>query len=218
MPVRHAVKQGDCILSIASQYGFYDWKFVWNHADNAELRERRTDATLLAAGDVVVVPDPRPKTLNLATGAVHRLVVHRTPVALRIQFLDIEEEPLAGRAYELSFSGITLDGQTDGNGWLEKEIPATQRKIALILAMGDGKPTKGPRYEWDIHVGHLDPLTEPSGLMQRLANLGYWPADEASEEILPYAVCAFQADHGLEMTGEVDDKTKDKLKEIHGGF
>jgi N-acetylmuramoyl-L-alanine amidase len=192
---------------------------VWNHADNAELRKQRTDATLLAEGDVVTVPDPRPKTLNLATATVHRLVVHQTPAALRILLLDIDEEPLASRAYELSFSGITLEGQTDGKGWLEKEIPATQQKITLVLGMGDGKPSKGCRYEWDIHVGHLDPLNEPSGLVQRLANIGYWPTEAgSSEEILPYALCAFQEDHGLEMTGEVDDKTKDKLKEEHGGI
>ena len=219
MSVRHVVKQGECMLSIAAQYGFSDWELIWKHADNAQLREQRAEATLLAEDDVVVVPDPRPKTLNLATGAVHRLIVHQLPTMLRIRLLDVDESPLGGRKYELSFGDKCLTGQTDGDGWLEQRVPVSQQRFNLVLGLGDGEASAGARYAWDINAGHLDPLDTPSGLVQRLANLGYWPADEdADDDDLPYALRAFQEDHGLEVTGESNDDTTAKLREEHGGI
>ena len=67
-------------------------------------------------------------------------------------------------------------------------------------------------------IGHLDPVDTDSGLQQRLSNLGYWPTGEDSTAALPYCLRAFQEDHDLEITGEANRPTYDKLKEVHGGI
>ncbi|MGC9973362.1 MAG: LysM domain-containing protein [Bryobacteraceae bacterium] len=53
MPV-HVVKQGDCMSSIADQYGFF-WETLWNHERNAQLKERRKNPNVLMAGDPAVL-------------------------------------------------------------------------------------------------------------------------------------------------------------------
>jgi hypothetical protein len=218
MPGRHRVAQGECILSITAKYWFSEWKPVWNDAANSELRKKRGEPTILQAGDVVVLPDQPPKTWPVATGTHHRIVVPRVHAALRIQILDIDETPIANAAYELSFGEATLTGETDGEGWLEHQVPATEQDFLLALSMDGGSPSEGARYEWELKAGHLDPIDLPRGISQRLANLGYWPTEhQLARKILPYALRAFQEDHGLEVTGELNDETKDKLKEVHGG-
>ena len=42
----HEVKQGDCMASIADEYGFF-WKTIWHLAENSELRRKRTDPYVL---------------------------------------------------------------------------------------------------------------------------------------------------------------------------
>jgi N-acetylmuramoyl-L-alanine amidase len=62
----HNVVQGDCVLSIAEQYGFF-WETVWNHPSNAELKKKREDPAILYPGDVVFVPEKRLKDCLLYT-------------------------------------------------------------------------------------------------------------------------------------------------------
>jgi N-acetylmuramoyl-L-alanine amidase len=56
----HTVKQGDCISSIAHETGFF-WETLWNHPDNAKLKQLRKNPNALLPGDVVSIPDQRVK-------------------------------------------------------------------------------------------------------------------------------------------------------------
>jgi peptidoglycan hydrolase-like protein with peptidoglycan-binding domain len=68
----------------------------------------------------------------------------------------------------------------------------------------------------------MDPITEPSGVRARLANLGYRGVSddnvgaEWNEPGLVYALSAFQRDQHLEVTGTLDDATRDALQERYG--
>ena len=59
----HSVAQGETIQRIAKQHGIANWRAVWQHPHNAELRARRRDPNVLAVGDEVFVPDPEPTSL-----------------------------------------------------------------------------------------------------------------------------------------------------------
>jgi len=72
-----------------------------------------------------------------------------------------------------------------------------------------------------FNLGHIDPITEISGVQGRLANLGMYsgPIDGESSQELTEAIRAFQRKNlsESEATGLMDDKTRDKLKQLHGG-
>jgi hypothetical protein len=75
----------------------------------------------------------------------------------------------------------------------------------------------------EIRIGHLDPVTEKSGQIARLNNLGYGAGDiePSNEELFKSAVEEFQADHNIrtgagKVTGICDARTQAKLKDSHG--
>jgi hypothetical protein len=57
----HTVAEGECLHSIAKDHGFL-WEALWNHEKNAELKKNRSDPERLQAGDVVFMPDLKPKS------------------------------------------------------------------------------------------------------------------------------------------------------------
>src|SRR5690606_17426642 len=52
----HRVAQGECLSTIAHRFGLESWKVLWDHPENAPLRERRKSPHVLLPGDVVAVP------------------------------------------------------------------------------------------------------------------------------------------------------------------
>ena len=72
-------------------------------------------------------------------------------------------------------------------------------------------------YTFDLR--HLDPTSEISGLQGRLRHLGYpvGPADGTLDPRGEEALRAFQSEHGLDVTGELDQATQDKLRERADG-
>ena len=53
----HAVKQGDYFAKIAKKYDFSDWRTIYHHAGNAELKQKRLDSNILHPGNKIVIPD-----------------------------------------------------------------------------------------------------------------------------------------------------------------
>ncbi len=245
MPSQHTVQPGDCILSIAHEYHL-PWEKIWNHPDNADLKNKRKDPNVLLEGDVVHIPDPVQKTISVPTGARHRVVVKRQVVKLRMRVVvDLgpkpapapppapppadrrnitEEDPPPDNsartdearknlAYKLTIDGVTIEGTTDGDGYIDCEIPARAHSGQLVLAPGTPDET-----EVALNLGHLDPVTEITGVKQRLRNLCFDCGDLTPEENddLATALRAFQAKRGLSVTGKIDQATRDDLVKQHG--
>jgi hypothetical protein len=73
------------------------------------------------------------------------------------------------------------------------------------------------RREVKLSLGELEPLTEVTGVQARLANLGFEPGP-VDGELGPRTQAALQvqAQHDLDPTGNIDDKTISALKKRHG--
>jgi len=206
----HVVEQGECIESIAAEHGLF-WETVWDHPDNAELRRLRGDFNLLLPGDRLFIPDIRPKDDSGVTEQRHRFRRKGVPSKLRIVLEDEDGKPIAEQPYWLEINGEISSGTTDGRGAVEHTISPKARR---------GKLYVGPRrdLEYSLELGHIDPITEVSGVQARLNNLGFQcgPVDGMLNSVTRATIERFQQEHGLEATGDLSDATRDKLREVYG--
>jgi hypothetical protein len=216
MTFTHVVKQGDCLLRIAVQYGFADWRTIYEHGDNADFRKKRPNPNVIFPGDKIAIPDKDEKALDVPSGAKHRFTVKLLHTMLRVLIKDENDEPLAGKQFELKLGGETYEGATNGEGILEQKVPETDEEGELTVWATDDK--EAARYFWNVRVGHLDPVEEVHGVQQRLNNLGFYCGDADGEmsEDLRLALRGFQDIAGIEKTGAIDDATRSKLVEMHG--
>lgn len=215
----YVIRPGDDLSSLAARNGF-DPEEVWDDDHNADLRARRPDPEVLAPGDVIYLPEPAETACHLAAGTSNR---YRAVVPKRRVDLVLTaggSEPFANEPYEVRGLRRPISGRSDGQGAVTLELPAHLRQVELFL----------PEQETSVilRIGHFDPETTNSGVRTRLANLGYLAArdvappafrsvaGETSAHELAAAVRAFQRDHGLDDTGELDDGTRASILQAHG--
>lgn len=238
---QHTVRQGESVESIAHTAGHL-WETVWEASENAELRDLRKTAHVINPGDVVFVPDPEPRTESLATGRKHVMRRKGMPSKLTIRFL-LGGEPRANAAYTFVIDGEERTGSTDGDGWLRESVHPLARRADVRFTLDpeddpdhleepadDDAAHEGPEppepepdqpieevFHFDLR--HMNPSSEVSGAQARLHLLGYGvngidgQLDDATRE----ALCAFQTDFELDVTGEIDDATQAKLVEFTDG-
>lgn len=204
MPKKHTVRLGEEIASIAFQYGFRP-EVVWEHPDNAALRRQRENGHVLQEGDVVIIPDLRPKSAPAATGRVNTFRRRGVPEKLRLQLLD-GDTPRANLDYLLTVDGVSTEGRTDAQGRIEIWISPAARSGKLLI---------GENEEIDLKLGHLSPVTTEAGLRARLKNLGFLDDEAADAEALARGLRAFQQHFGLEPTGAANDETRQTLLDVH---
>jgi len=213
MPV-HEVQQGECLAGIADQYGFSDWRTIYNHANNSEFRRKRINPNVLFPGDQIFIPEREVKYESAATERRHRFQARGLRQMLRIAVQGPDGQRLAGEEYELVVDRHEYRGMTDEAGLLEEQIPLHARNGKLVV---------GP-YSWEIGIAELNPAEADtsdagvSGIQGRLLNLGYdvGPVDGVLGPRTENALKAFQKDNALEATGSIDDATRSKLIEVHG--
>jgi N-acetylmuramoyl-L-alanine amidase len=201
--------------SLAARYGFPSGKVLHDHPDNAELKKKRPDPGMLQPGDEVTIPDRKGKQATVKAGRTHAFEVKRPRRTLRLELRGKDSKPISGASWSVQDrEGQQLAaGTTDGGGRLEARLPATEAYVILEVA--------GMLYE--VRLGGLDPLEEEgkavlSGVRSRLRNLGYDPGQDGDGDLanLTAVLEAFQRSEGIEITGEPDRTTLDKLREVHG--
>jgi hypothetical protein len=202
--IQYTVKQGDCINSIADAHGF-QWEKVWNHASNAEIRRSRKDPSVLNPGDVVHIPEKEARWENRSTDQRHKFCRKGVPAKVKIQ-INRNDEPRANEPYTLDIDGKLARGQTDGEGMVEMKIPP--RAVRGELRVGTG----GEMEIFQFRLGAVDSIDTPDGARQRLFNLGYDSSQESFEALLQ----SFQAKEQLQVTGQLDQATQDRLKQRFG--
>lgn len=203
----HVVEPGEHLAAIAASYGFFGFDAIWGHPDNAELKELRGSPHILFPGDRLFIPDRTTHEEELATSQVHRFRVKEAKMAVRIDVNDLVGEDMANRVCLLEIDHESVEVSTDGDGIIDHEVKVTFR--GGLLTVGD--------LSFHIQVGHLDPITEPTGQMERLRNLGFVARSGANDyATLIDAIETFQSQHRLKVDGVCGSKTRQKLLEEHG--
>jgi uncharacterized Zn-binding protein involved in type VI secretion len=205
-----AVRQGECISSIAKDTGHF-WDTIWSYPLNKELKQRRADPNVLLPGDAVFIPGRRSREASGSTDQHHKFRRRGEPAMLRLRVLE-NGRARANEAYELDIDGRVFSGTTDAEGMLAHPIPPDARNARLIIGGG------AIRDEYVLNLGQVDPVDELTGVQARLANLGYdcGPIDNRLGSQTKWAIEQFQANHQLAPTGEPDEATRQKLVEAYG--
>lgn len=208
---QHTVAQGDCMMSIAEEYGFL-WQTLWNHPDNAELKRIRKDPNILFPGDIVAIPEKNRREEEAPTGKRSEFVKKIGRAQVRLRLLDTKRRPRPNVRFLAVVDGEASSGSSDGDGFITISVRLNARHLHLRVEQGSRIE------EYNLSLGAIDPIAELSGVQQRLANLGYpcGSEQETMGELTREAIRAFQKERNLEVTGQLDDATRQQLGALHG--
>lgn len=207
MSIINAVR-GDSVTSLAEQNGFF-WPTVWNHGENAKLKNDRKDPNIIREGDPVFIPELTPRKESKATGARHTFKRKGVPAMLKLRLTRLTE-PRKDEPYTMVIDGKIFTGSTDGDGKIEVEVPPDAKQAELRLKQG--------KECYPITIGGLDPFDTPTGVQQRLNNMGYDCGSVDGDLANPRtqtAIKQFQYRHGLEEDGAASDAVMAKIDEMH---
>ena len=149
------------------------------------------------------------KEESASTEELHRFVVKGVPSKLHIRLMN-DDQPYANTKYKLSVDGTLYSGATDEEGWLVFSIPPGAKSGKLIV--------DDDQNEYDLELGHLDPIDSVSGLQARLNNLGF-DCGKVDDILGPKSIAAlqaFQKRQELKITGEADSITLEELENEYG--
>jgi hypothetical protein len=140
---------------------------------------------------------------------------------LAVKLMSYFMTPYKDKKYHVLVDDQRIEGQTDGDGFVRCDVPATARAVQIRLWLGDYP--QGPRREYTVDFDdEMKPATTVEGAKVRLKNLGYFHGriDDVADDDFARAVGEFQQDHkdshGLEVTGVADDDTLAAIADVHG--
>src|SRR5262245_33961554 len=96
--IPYVIRPGDYLTRLASTRGF-DAKKVWEDPKNDELRKRRPNPEVLAAGDILYVPEEEPKRLSLKVGGQNGFAATIPTVKLHLTLTGSDGKALANTPY-----------------------------------------------------------------------------------------------------------------------
>src|SRR5262249_32368030 len=160
---------------------------------NAELKAKRPNPDLLYPGDIINIPDKEEQPSPMAQGTANGYAADIPKVKITLVFVN-DGQPMASEPFTVEGLDPT-DGTTDGSGSADFDVPVIVKEFTV-------KFTKQP-YAYKVMVANIDPVTEDSGVLQRLVNLGYFrrASDREDAEAFAGAVAAYQREKGMTVTG-----------------
>lgn len=205
----YPAKKGDYLAKIAHAHGIRDWRTLYEHPANESLRDNRPNPNMLAEGDQVYLPQFKKDEHAAETNERHTFDVPLEHNRLKVQLRRSDGEPFANVECVLKIGDDQFDLSTDGDGQLVHEfLPADAEKATLEF---EGQVLS-------LLIGHLDPVSEVSGVQGRLRNLGYYigPCTGTMDDPTSAAIAAFKREHGLGDDDQLTDEVTDKLVEEYG--
>ena len=208
LPAQHRTAPGDHLARVAATYTFRSYGPLWNDPANAELRARRHNPNILAAGDLVYVPELSLREVDRATEQRHRFKAELHQLVARLAFKTWEGKPVDGVPAEIMLDGKATPATATGPGGIEVPVEPTTDRCTIRLPNGE---VVGRR-------GFLEPADTQAGARQRLTNLGYQAGEsnDPADRVFRSAVEEFQCDHGLPVDGKVGAGTRAALVKSHG--
>jgi hypothetical protein len=207
----HVVAQGENVESIAYVYGHFS-ATIWDHPSNRDLRTLRDDPNVLLPGDPVYVPALRERFVGgKATGRRHEFRRKGVPSLFRFRAF-VCGHALAEQPYVVTVDGRDVHGTTDVEGVLQCFVRPDAARATVRIGV---EPL---RWTFLVSLRTVDPVSEISGVQGRLANLGLLdaPATGVVDDATRDALRGFQAAQGLEPTGEPNEDTCKRLRDVHG--
>ena len=128
---------------------------------------------------------------------------------LNLELCDSTGAPLADRAYALLLpDGTRRAGLLDAKGCLHEPVPPDVQRLWLEVAER--------RIELDVTGMPSHDTVE--GAQERLNHLNYFVGNVDGDHgrFTRNAMERFQRDHGLPVTGELDEATGERLRREHG--
>ena len=216
MAQTHTVVQGEHVAGIAARYGFSDYRTIWDHPNNAPLKDRRQNPNVLFPGDSLFIPDRETAEYQRPTDKRHRFVRRQTALRLRVILQDEYERLIANARCLLVVDNESRQVTSGADGKIEQEIPFSASHCVLIIQDASQTPHSG--ISIPIRIGHLDPVDEVSGQQGRLRGLGYFTGeiDGKPGPDFRMAVEEFQCEHDLAVDGICGKATQAKLKQVFG--
>ncbi len=214
MPKQHVVQEGEHLAAIAAAHGFSDPRTIFDHPDNAALKAERKDPNILLPGDVLVIPERERREESAPTDTRTSFTTSTRRLLLRLRVLDVSGNPVEGPAF--LEGGAVMQQQDEIR---EAQIPASKVQDTLSLPKS---PPREREIAFPLAIGALDPIRTPSGIRDRLNNLGYFAGFSAvfETEQFKWAVEEFQCDHQkahkLKVTGVPDKPTLRALAKEYG--
>jgi N-acetylmuramoyl-L-alanine amidase len=210
----YRARQGDTLSSIAYDFGFANYESIYHDPNNAGFRSIRPDPDLIFPNDLLYIPDKEQQYFARPTDATHRFRVRRPTHLVRIAVQDSDGKPLTETSYELWIGLDKYDGNTNGLGMLEQQIPIKEKQARLKIA----------GFEWSFRIGDLNPVDDTddkgvTGIQMRLANLGFHPGpiDGIMGPLTRAAISEFQGKHPpLLVDGICGPRTCARLLQEHG--
>ncbi len=162
---RHRVAPGDSLVSLAARYGIPLSKL---QDENTELLARGRHAGALHPGDEVLIPPKVRRSEAGATEQRHRFRARRPRAEVRIRIAELGI-PRADEAYRVVVDGRPLDEEarmTSSDGLARFPIPADAQRVTIVIGEYED--------EYELEIGHVDPIDTPRGMHGRLKNLGLY--------------------------------------------
>src|SRR5215831_13340651 len=175
----YTVKQGDFLAKVAAKFGFANVMTIWDDPQNAKLKQARKNPNVLFPGDALFIPDKKQKQESGPTEQKTRFRLKVSKTLLRLVLEDAFNKPIANAQCELAVEGQSHNLVSDGEGKIEKEIPASAEKATLVIK--DPKTAINDQVI-PILIGYLDPVDKLSGQKARLNNLAYFAGSLDKED------------------------------------
>jgi len=212
----HVVRQGECLSSIAAQYGYAHYDELYQHPGNARLRELRPNPHLLYPGDEIFIPEREPPAFPVATGERATFRVQSPMAVLRIVLQDADGRAQVGVPWKLEVGEAVHRGETSDDGLVEAEVPAHTTEATLEVEMKiDDDPVT---HRYPLQIGGLDPVDTTTGVKARLTNLGFacGSVKDEEDERTTEAIAAFRQQAGVDEEGPCGERTRAALVERYG--